>query len=156
MTKWQIPMWRLIVVGAVVAFVVANSSAQMLQASGMKKGHSCSIATIAGKWMFATDIGNFPGDVHGTALGTLNIGRDGRWGGTFDYNGNDGFFPGLTYEGSVTVNPDCTGIAKFHSSDGADVVQSIVIVRGGQEIWGAFQNPMVIWAFKAKRISEGD
>jgi hypothetical protein len=108
--------------------------------------------------MFATDVGYFTGGIHATALGTFNVGGDGRLSGTFDYNGEDGSLDGITYVGSVKVNHDCTGIVRFDTSAGAvNVVQSIVIVRDGQEIWGAFRDdPTTIWNFKAKRISERD
>ena len=43
--------------------------------------HQCSTRTLAGRWLFATDVGQFPafgGDI--TAMGTMNIARTGRGG----------------------------------------------------------------------------
>jgi hypothetical protein len=154
MTKWRIPILRLIVVAALAAFAVVTASAQMSQASDNHKGYKCSIGTIAGNWVFATDIGYvFLGAVRVTALGTFNVGSDGSVSGTFDFNATDGFGGGLTYNGTVEVHPDCTGIVGFTDSLGQPSVQSIVIARGGQEIWGAWQDPTgnTVWTYKAKR-----
>ena len=162
MSEWRIPIWRVVIIGTVVALFVVSLSAQVSQPSPMKKGHACSIATIAGKWMFATEIGMFPGGIHATALGTYNIGTDGSLSGVFDYNGEDTVETKITYWGTVTVNPDCTGTESFTGADGGSALVSFVIARGGQEIWGQFMNNVsnigytVIWTFKAHRVDTDD
>jgi len=62
----------------------------------------CSVRSIAGNWLFATDIGRqmlgepFPPDKDITALGTMHIGRDGTISGTFDVTVQDfAFLPGI-------------------------------------------------------------
>ena len=76
---------------------------------------SCSVRAIAGNWLFATGIGHqmlgapFPPDEDITAIGTMNIALDGTLSGTFDVTvENFIFLPGVSYTGSVMVNPDLT------------------------------------------------
>jgi len=157
MTKSRIPILGLIVV-AVVAFIAATPFAQMSQVSANNK-HTCSIATIAGAWVFTTNnlyLQN--GMLDGNALGTATYGKDGSVRGTYDWEGTTGFYPGNSYVGTLSVNPDCTGTLSFHNV-GSDqmVVQSIVIARSGQEIRGMFQDPTIdVGTFTAKRVSERD
>jgi hypothetical protein len=134
-----------------------NASDQAPKADASKIAHPCSIATIAGKWVFITDVlYTQAGTVDGIAMGTISIGMDGSYVGTYDWSGTGGAFLGNDYIGTVTVNPDCTGTVSFHDVGSTyEVVQSIVIARDGQEIWGDFQNPaddVGIW--RAKRITE--
>jgi len=155
MTKSRIPVLGLIVV-AVVAFVAATPSTQMPQVSANDK-HTCSIATIAGEWVFTTNtLYQQNGMLDGNALGTANYGYDGTLSGKYDWEGTSGFYPGNNYVGTVRVNPDCTGTISQHDV-GSDVIvlQSIVIARNGQEIWGMFQDPtMDVGTFTLKRVNE--
>jgi hypothetical protein len=119
--------------------------------------HRCSVATIAGEWVFTTDVlYTQEGAVDGIALGTTNIGLDGSYGGTYDWAGTSGLSLGNNYIGTVTVNPDCTGTVSFHAvGDTYEVVQSIVIVGVGQEIWGDFENPADdVGVWRANRITQ--
>jgi hypothetical protein len=119
--------------------------------------HKCSISTIAGAWVFTTDVlYTEEGTVDGIALGIINIGIDGSYGGTYDWAGTTGFSLGNEFIGTVTVNPDCTGTVSFHSvGDTYDVLQSIVIAGSGQEIWGDFQNPADdVGVWRAKRTAQ--
>jgi hypothetical protein len=134
-----------------------NASDQAPKVAATKMAHSCSIATIAGEWVFITDVlYTQAGTVDGIAIGTINIGMDGSYGGTYDWSGTGGAALGNNYIGTVTVNPDCTGTISFHDvGDTYEVVQSIVIARDGQEIWGDFQNPADdVGVWRAKRIRE--
>ena len=79
----------------------------------------CSTRMLAGRWMFATDVGKqtfFPGgDI--TAIGTFRVDRAGNLKGKFDATvANFGFLPGVEFDGTVTVNPDCTGTLTFTTS----------------------------------------
>jgi hypothetical protein len=157
MTKVRIVMLGLIV-AVVVAFVAATPSAQTVPASTTQK-HTCSIATIAGAWVFTThNLYQQNGMLDGNALGTANYGKDGSVRGKYDWAGTSGFYPGNSYVGTVTVNPDCTGTISQHDV-GSDVIilQSIVISDGGREIWGMFQDPTNdVGTFTLKRVSEKD
>jgi hypothetical protein len=145
-----------LIVAVVVAFVAATPSAQMVQVSATQK-HTCSIATIAGAWVFTThNLYQQNGMLDGNALGTANYGKDGSVRGTYDWAGTSGFYPGNSYVGTVTVNSDCTGTISQHDV-GSDVLilQSIVISDGGREIWGMFQDPTNdVGTFTLKRVSE--
>lgn len=75
------------------------------------KSCSCSTQMLAGHWVFATEVGQqklLPGgDI--TAIGTVNLDRDGNLSGKFDATVAEfAFLPDNTFTGSVTVNPDCT------------------------------------------------
>jgi hypothetical protein len=91
-----------------------------------------------------------PGDI--TAIGTMNIARDGTIAGEFDVTVAEfGFFPDNAYTGSVTVNPNCTGTWTFTTSIGTSRADSIV-VAGRDEIWIMSRDILNLWTGKARRI----
>lgn len=117
----------------------------------------CSVRDVAGKWMFATGIGrqmlpNFPPDKDITAIGTMNIARDGSLEGTFDVTVEDTFFqPGIPYGGSIVVNKDCTGTVEFVTALGSARTDSIVIVNRGAII-AMSQDPLNLWTYEVRRV----
>jgi hypothetical protein len=168
MTKWLIRIFGPIAIAALVVVIVATTRAQMSQdrlaqypsetpdvATGARVP-PCSIATIAGKWVFTTDLmyTNQP-VLDGTALGTMNVGINGTIDGTYDWEGPAGFAPATNYIGTVTVDPDCRGTFSWHDAGSTVmVVQSIVIAEGGREYWGIFQDPTIaVGTFRGKRIT---
>lgn len=118
---------------------------------------ACSIKDIAGKWIFATGVGRqslgFPSDGDMTALGTMNIERDGSLSGTFDATVED-FAPllSVTYFGYVQVNPDCTGTITFATSAESSRTDSIAIINR-REILGMSQDPANLWTYQIRRIA---
>lgn len=119
--------------------------------------HRCSVRSVAGRWLFATSIGrqmlpNFPPDKDITALGTMVILPDGTLSGTFDVTVEDSFFiPGIGYEGSVTINRDCTGTLTFVTGVGSVRTDSIAVV-GFNEILGMSQDPANLWTYQVRRV----
>jgi len=115
---------------------------------------SCSVRALAGRWIFATGVGHFPaygGDI--TAIGTLNVRRDGSVSGKFDFTVSSVVHqPDVEYTGTVTVDPDCTGTLTFETTFGTTRTDSIAIVGDG-EIWGMSQDPENLWTYRARRIS---
>ena len=128
-------------------------------------GGVCTAPTIAGAWVFTTDVGqlHLPSGVQSiTAIGTANFDTAGNQSGVFDFTFDGGTVAGSgTYSGSVTVNPDCTGTSRFTTNTGASRTDSIVIMEDGKEIWGMVQenlNPSgervgLTWTFRFKRIT---
>ena len=106
----------------------------------------CSIRTIAGKWVFATETGHMLSPVGGpgphgritdvTAMGTMNIDKAGNISGDFDISIlGVAFIPDIPYTGLVTVNPDCTGSLNFSPASSTNTrTDSIVISGNGNEI----------------------
>ena len=124
-------------------------------------GASCSVRDIAGNWMFATSIGRqmlgepFPPDKDITAIGTMNIERNGNLSGTFDVTVQDTvFIPGIVYVGSVVLKPDCTGTLTFETSVGSVRSDSIVVVNR-REILAMSQDPLNLWTYQIRRIARG-
>jgi hypothetical protein len=115
---------------------------------------ACSIRSLAGRWVFATGVGQFPafgGDI--TAIGTLNIDRDGNVSGEFDATvASVDFLPSVGYSGSVTVDPDCTGTLTFVTTAGTARTDSIV-VPSERELWSMSQDPGNLWTVRARKIS---
>lgn len=117
----------------------------------------CSGEMLAGRWVFATGIGHQalpaappPADI--TAIGTMNLQRNGSLEGAFDVTFEGAaFVPGLTYTGSVIVAPNCTGTLTFVTSLGAVRTDSIVILSR-YEFWGMSQDPANLWTYKARRL----
>lgn len=119
---------------------------------------SCSIRAIAGNWLFATSIGRqmlgapFPPDKDITAIGTMNIALDGTLSGTFDVTVEDfAFLPGVTYTGSVVVNPDCTGTLSFATSADSVRTDSIAVVSR-REMLGMSQDFLNLWTYQIRRV----
>ncbi len=120
----------------------------------------CSIKKLAGNWVFATGIGQqnlpFPpsdGDI--TAIGTMNIYRDGSLEGRFDVTVfND--LPGqdIPYWGSIVVNSDCTGTLQF-TTPLSSRTDSIVIVSR-KEILGMSRDPLNLWTYQVRKIGSDD
>ncbi len=123
----------------------------------------CSTRAIAGHWVFATNVGRqmvgdpIPPGKDVTAIGTMNIDRHGNLDGIFDVTFQDfAFLPNITYSGSVTVNPDCTGTLHFVTSTGTERTDSIVVVNRS-EMLGMSQDPLNLWNYQVRRIaSNGD
>ncbi len=118
-------------------------------------GGPCSIKAIAGHWVFATGVGHsevpVPQDI--TAIGTMNIAKDGSLSGTFDVTVQNTFFvPEILYAGSVTVNRDCRGTLTFITGIGTERIDSIVVVNRS-EILGMSQDHLSLWTYQMRRIS---
>lgn len=119
----------------------------------------CSVKDLAGRWVFATDVGRqalgdpFPPGKDITAIGVFNVSKDGSVNGQFDATVQDSFFlPANTFTGSMTVNPDCTGTVVFITSAGTSRMDSIVVVNRS-EILGMSQDPMNLWNYQVRRLS---
>jgi hypothetical protein len=115
----------------------------------------CDTKSMSGRWLFATDVGHqmlLPGgDI--TAIGTMNISRDGELRGKFDATVQDWMFlPGNDYFGSIVVGPDCTGTLTFETSQGTSRTDSIVVVSR-KAFWAMSQDPNNLWTYRARRIS---
>ena len=135
-----------LVIGLVLAAPAATHDRERDEDRG------CSTRTIAGSWLFASDIGEVAGVGHMTAIGTLNVDREGNISGKFDVTLGQIAFLSDTYSGSIKVNPDCTAVGTFTTSDGSGRTDSMVILDG--EIWGMSQDPSTLLTFRAKRISK--
>ena len=119
----------------------------------------CSVKQLAGSWIFATSIGRqalgapFPADKDITAIGTMNIKRNGTLSGTFDVTVQDfAFLPGVSYTGEVIVNPDCTGTISFETSVGSVRTDSIAVLSR-REIIAMSQDPLNLWTYQVRRIA---
>ncbi len=119
----------------------------------------CTVKQLAGSWIFATSIGRqtlgapFPADKDITAIGTMNIGRNGTLSGTFDVTVEDfAFIPGVVYSGEVIVNPDCTGTISFETSVGSVRTDSIAVLSR-REIIAMSQDPLNLWTYQVRRIA---
>lgn len=140
---------------AIVSIVLLTTLGNAAAAS-----NSCSIKDVAGKWMFATGVGRqmlgepFPAEKDITAIGTMNIERDGSMSGVFDVTIEDfAFFTGNHYSGTVVVNPDCTGTVVFTTDVGTTRSDSIVVVSRN-EVLAMSQDPMNLWTYQMRRIAE--
>jgi hypothetical protein len=117
----------------------------------------CSTSMLAGRWVFATDIGHqnnpnapAPGDI--TAIGTMNIVRSGELEGSFDVTFEGAaFVAAIPYSGTVTVNDDCTGTLSFVTAVGSMRSDSIVVLSQ-YEFWGMSQDPNNLWTYRARRL----
>jgi len=119
------------------------------------ESQDCSARMLAGRWMFATDVGKqtfFPGgDI--TAIGTFRVDRHGNLAGVFDATVAGWMhLSGVTFTGAFTVNPDCTGTLTFVTGNGRARTDSIVIL--GDRIRGMSQDVQFLWTYEARRMND--
>ena len=126
-------------------------------APALAQNRPCSVQSIAGEWIFATEVGqqalipDVEGDI--TAIGTVNIDSAGNVSGEFDNTFADFMsFSDITFSGSITVDSDCRGTLTFVTSNGAMRTDSIGVVSQS-EFWGMSRDVNNLWTYKAKRIS---
>jgi len=110
---------------------------------------------LAGRWMFATDVGKqtfFPGgDI--TAIGTFRVDRHGKLNGVFDATVAGWMhLSRVTFSGAFTVNPDCTGSLTFVTANGNSRTDTIVIL--GDRIRGMSQDVQFLWTYEARRMED--
>jgi hypothetical protein len=138
--------------------VVVACGLQFSAAARADRNDGCSTSMLAGRWLFATGIGhqaldNAPPPADITALGTMNIHRNGDLEGAFAVTFEGAAFaPNVLYSGTVTVNPDCTGTVSFVTTAGTMRTDSIAVLNRF-EIWGMSQDPKNLWTYQARRIS---
>lgn len=170
---------RIVVSGAGSAMLVAVGVIVMALALGLgpagaESEHKCSTRQIAGNWLFNTGVGQFdgvfpagaplpepwvgvfPADGKFTALGTMNIDREGQLEGVFDVTavgeGGAFSFPGRTYTGTVTVNPDCTGELAFVTGAGSVRTDRIAVISGS-EMRAMSLVPTQLWTYEIHKLS---
>lgn len=116
---------------------------------------TCSTRMLAGRWMFATDVGRqaiFPGgDI--TAMGVFRFDRQGTLlDGVFDATVEKfRFLQGITFTGSVVVNANCTGTLTFVTSAGTTRNDSIIVLGPGH-VRGMSQDVNNLWTYDMRRL----
>lgn len=145
--------------------VAATAPTGHASAEDSYKRRGCSVRSIAGHWLFATDVGRIIIDPENpssiTALGTMHIDRRGNISGTFDATVSypappplpeSGFLPAQTYTGTIVVNRNCTGTLEFVTSQGNTRTDSIAIVSP-HEMWGMSQVSTELWTYRARKVA---
>ena len=142
-----------IILVAIAGFYTAPAEA------GWKGG--CRVSSLAGEWIFATSIGRqmlggpFPPDKDITALGTMHVNRDGSVSGKFDVTVEDTIFlPDVGFDGSITLERDCTGTLTFVTAVGSVRTDSIALVAHDEAL-GMSQDPANLWTYQMRRIGRG-
>jgi len=120
------------------------------------ESQACTTRMLAGRWMFATDVGHqnlFPGGQDITAIGIFRFDRQGTLlDGVFDATiFKTAFRPGITFTGSVVVNPNCTGTLTFVTSAGTTRTDSIVVLGPGF-VRGMSQDINSLWTYEMRRL----
>jgi hypothetical protein len=115
----------------------------------------CSVSTLRGAFAdkdtgYITSPPAFAGPFAGAVLETFD-GKGGFSGsGVSSINGN--ILPG-TFQGSYTVNPDCTGTYTVVNSIGLTIHAFFVIADGGNELHIVITDPGTVITCIARRIS---
>jgi len=142
------------VIARFVAFVVIGV-VTIATAWAQGGGRPCSVESIAGSWMFGTDVGMASGadNTPITALGTMNIDKAGNLSGVFNATVADiAFIANCSYTGNVTVGSDCRATVNFVDCAGGSRTDSAVIVSN-DEMWGMSQDPDNLWTYRMQRVS---
>lgn len=114
----------------------------------------CSLKSLAGKWMFATDVGRqnlFPGgDI--TAIGTFKLDRRGNVEGTFDATVEEfKFLDDVGFSGTLVVNSNCTGTLEFVTGQGTARTDTIIVLSPWR-IRGMSQDINNLWTYEMERL----
>lgn len=113
----------------------------------------CSTQNLAGNWLFFTEVGHTElGGPDITALGSMNIDKEGNLSGTFDVTvANIVSIPDIGYAGTVTVSSDCIGTVTFETDLGASRTDRIAVFSRN-EFRGMSLEPDNLWTYWARRI----
>jgi hypothetical protein len=118
----------------------------------------CSVGTLRGAYIYAQDGFNIAGDLASQRTPFAQAGReifngDGTMSGVATANFN-GDVVHMTYAGTYTVEPDCTGAVTFSDGDGGMFHYDIAIEDGGAE-FGFVQTDanVVTAAFERRRTT---
>lgn len=143
-------MTNRILTACAVAALVAGMSAPASAADG---DGFCSTQNLAGSWLFFTEVGHTEyGGPDITALGTMNIDKEGNLSGTFDVTvANVISLPEIGYSGSVTVDSDCIGTIMFVTDSGAARTDRIAVFSR-DEFRGMSLIPDNMWTYWARRV----
>lgn len=139
-----------ILTACAVAALVASTSAP---ASADGGDGLCSTQNLAGSWLFFTEVGHTEfGGPDITALGAMNIDKEGNLSGTFDVTvANIVSLPEIGYSGTVTVDSDCIGTVMFETDLGASRTDRIAVFSR-DEFRGMSLEPDNLWTYWARRI----
>lgn len=114
----------------------------------------CNVRNLAGKWMFATDVGRqnlFPGgDI--TAIGTFRLDKKGNAKGIFDATVAEfRFINDVGFEGTLVVNHDCTGTFSFVTAAGTSRTDTIIVLSPWR-IRAMSQDVNSLWTYEMERL----
>lgn len=134
--------------------ILALSAGLFVQAALANAHDGCSLKSLAGKWMFATDVGRqnlFPGgDI--TAIGTFKLDRRGNAEGTFDATVEEfGFLDDVSFSGTLVVGPNCTGTFEFVTGQGTARKDTIIVLNPWR-IRGMSQDINNLWTYEMERL----
>jgi hypothetical protein len=144
---------------AIITVTLFSVSLLLTTAAIGKDGKDdCATRDLAGRWIFATDVGQqqlfLPSTEGGiTSLGTMNIDKQGNLSGEFDFVVG-GFITatGNTYTGTVSLATNCTGTLTFRDSTGNSRTDRIALVSK-DEVWAMSLDPSWLWTYKMRKIS---
>src|SRR5690606_27951844 len=125
------PWKRMGVLGMKRLSLVMLSAGLFVQPALAEAHDDCSLRSLAGKWMFATDVGRqnlFPGgDI--TAIGTFKLDKRGNAEGIFDATIEEyAFLDDSTFTGTLVVNSKCVGTFEFVTSRGTTRKDSVIVL----------------------------
>lgn|SRR5512138_816074 len=114
----------------------------------------CSLKHLAGRWMFATDVGRqslFPGgDI--TAIGTFKLDKKGKAEGVFDATIEEyAFLDDATFTGTLVVNSKCVGTFEFVTSRGTARTDTIIVLSPWR-IRAMSQDINNLWTYEMERL----
>jgi|SRR5947209_2745074 len=114
-------------------------------------GQECSLATRQGDYGFVAS-GNLAGVGPSVAAGRYTADGKGNFAGSFTQSLN-GVIARMTFTGTYTVNPDCTGTETVNIEGGPTFHNDAVIVDGGREIRAVNTDPGNVVSFHSQKQS---
>lgn len=112
-------------------------------------GKECTLATRQGDFGFSAN-GNLGGVGPSAAVGRYTADGSGNFAGSFTESAN-GVIARLTFTGTYTVNPDCTGTETINVESGLTLHNDAAIVEGGREIQAINTDPGNVLLFHSQR-----
>jgi hypothetical protein len=114
----------------------------------------CSLQTLKGTYLYHCAGVQLGGDqpAHFAFAGYDHYNGDGTVTGVFSYSDKDNILHHVSYSGTYTVNPDCTGTYTTVDENGISGNLDLFFGRDGEEVTFVFTDPGVVDAGVERRV----
>ena len=144
--KRQIGVGMLLAIGLLI-----SGAGRPEQASSDKP---CSLQTLKGTYLYHCAGVSGQDQAHFAFAGYDHYNGDGTVTGVFSFSDKDNILHHVSYSGTYTVNPDCTGTYTTVDENGISGNLDLFFGRDGEEVTFIFTDPGVVDAGVERRVSK--
>jgi hypothetical protein len=118
--------------------------------------NSCSVRTLKGTYVGSCEGVQGSAQTHFASACKDQFHGDGTVSGVCSSTDKDNVFHNVSYTGTYTLNPDCTGTFTSTDENGGVAHGDLFVPRDGSEFGFIFTDPGVVDAFTERRVSQQD